>query len=39
VFLRVVQLVRIRTGSGDPAELVRQKIEDFQTGGAWGGLA
>jgi hypothetical protein len=28
----VVQMVRIRTGGGDPAELVRQKIEDFRLG-------
>jgi hypothetical protein len=28
----VVQMVRIKTGGGDPAELVRQKIEDFRLG-------
>jgi hypothetical protein len=26
----VVQMVRTRMGGGDPAELVRQKIEDFR---------
>jgi len=25
-------MVRIKTGGGDPAELVRQKIEDFRLG-------
>jgi len=28
----VVQMVRTKTGGGDPAELVRQKIEDFRLG-------
>jgi hypothetical protein len=28
----VVQMVTIKTGGGDPAELVRQKIEDFRLG-------
>jgi hypothetical protein len=28
----VVQMVRIKTGGGDPAELVRQMIEDFRLG-------
>jgi hypothetical protein len=28
----VVQMVRTRMGGGDPAELVRQKIEDFRLG-------
>lgn len=28
----VVQMVRIKTSGGDPAELVRQKIEDFRLG-------
>jgi hypothetical protein len=28
----VVQMVAIKTGGGDPAELVRQKIEDFRLG-------
>ncbi len=28
----VVQMVRTKTAGGDPAELVRQKIEDFRLG-------
>ena len=27
-----VQMVRTKTGGGDPATLVRQKIEDFRVG-------
>jgi hypothetical protein len=28
----VVQMVRTKVSGGDPAELVRQKIEDFRLG-------